>query len=73
MTTTRSQQQQQQQQQQQTHYVVTSAHGSIPRVSKLTGAVMRPLSIITYSIDITMIGVGCTFVNVSRKKKDFTD
>ena len=62
MTTTRSQRKKK-------HYVVTSAHGSIPRVSKLTGAVMRPLSIITYSINITMIGVGCTLVNVLRNKK----
>ena len=48
---------------------VTSAITSISRVSRLTGAIMRSLGIITESIDVTIMPVGRTLVNIYRWKE----
>ena len=48
---------------------VTSAITSISRVSRLTGTIMRSLGIITESIDVTIMPVGRTLVNIYRWKE----
>ena len=50
-------------------HVVTCATGtSISRVSRLTGTIMRPLGIVTDSIDVTVMGVNHTLVNIYEGK-----
>ena len=50
-------------------HVVTCATGtSISRVSRLTGAIMRPLGIVTDRIDVTVMGVNHTLVNIYEGK-----
>ena len=50
-------------------HVVTCATGnSISRVSRLTGAIMRTLSIIAESIDVTVMIVARTLVNIFEEK-----
>ena len=50
-------------------HVITRAITSISRVSRLTGAIMRSLGIITGSIDVTIMPVGRTLVNIYRWKE----
>ena len=50
-------------------HVITRAITSISRVSRLTGAIMRSLGIITESIDVTIMPVGRTLVNICRWKE----
>ena len=47
---------------------ITHAITSISRVSRLTGAIMRTLSIITEGIDVTIMPVGRTLVNIYEGK-----
>ena len=47
---------------------ITRAITSISRVSRLTGAIMRSLGIITESIDVTIMPVGRTLVNIYEGK-----
>ena len=49
-------------------HVITRAITSISRVSSLTGAIMRSLGIITESIDVTIMPVGRTLVNIYEGK-----
>ena len=50
-------------------HVVTCATGtSISRVSRLTGTIMRPLGIVTDRIDVTVMGVNHTLVNIYEGK-----
>ena len=49
-------------------HVITRAIASISRVSRLTGAIMRSLGIITERIDVTVMGVGRTLVNIYERK-----
>ena len=48
--------------------VITTAVSSVSRVSRLTGAIMRSLGIITERIDVTVMGVGRTLVNIYERK-----
>ena len=50
-------------------HVITRAITSISRVSRLTGTIMRSLGIITESIDVTIMPVGRTLVNIYRWKE----
>ena len=50
-------------------HVITRASTSISRVSRLTGAIMRSLGIITESIDVTIMPVGRTLVNIYQWKE----
>ena len=45
-------------------HIITRAITSISRVSRVTGAIMRSLGIITESIDVTIMAVGRTLVNI---------
>ena len=49
-------------------HVITRAITSISRVSRLTGAIMRSLGIITESIDVTIMPVIRTLVNIYEGK-----
>ena len=49
-------------------HVITRAIASISRVSRLTGAIMRTLSIIAESIDVTVMIVARTLVNIFEGK-----
>ena len=49
-------------------HVITRAIASISRVSRLTGAIMRTLSIIAESIDVTVMIVARTLVNIFEEK-----
>ena len=49
-------------------HVITRAITSISRVSRLTGAIMRTLGIITESIDVTIMPVIRTLVNIYEGK-----
>ena len=45
-------------------FSLTFTCGSISGVSWITSAVVGPNGIVTVSVDVTVIGVGCTLVNV---------
>ena len=49
-------------------HVITRAIASISRVSRPTGAIMRTLSIIAESIDVTVMIVARTLVNIFEEK-----
>ena len=49
-------------------HVITRAITSISRVSRLTGAIMRSLGIITDCIDVTIMAVDRTLVNIYEGK-----
>ena len=48
--------------------VITTAVSSVSRVSRLAGAIMRSLGIITERIDVTVMGVSRTLVNIYERK-----
>ena len=52
----------------QKHLVTCATGNSISRVSRLTGTIMRPLGIVTDSIDVTVMGVNHTLVNIYEGK-----
>ena len=49
-------------------HVITRAITSISKVSRLTGAIMRSLGIITEGMDVTIMPVRRTLVNIYQGK-----
>ena len=49
-------------------HVITRAITSISRVSRLAGAIMRSLGIITEGMDVTIMPVRSTLVNIYEGK-----